>query len=90
MPLYTENCTWKYQFGKCSKTCEGGTRKKYTEITKPAKGGGFCPDFVLEMKIETETCNTQPCSKFGNHVTHKTCSGASHVIMKISLIAVPI
>ena len=35
----------------------------YTVITKHAKGGGYCPDFVLRNETTTEECNKQPCGK---------------------------
>ena len=62
--IFSENCTWEYMFGECTKSCDGGERIKYPVITQPAKGGGFCPDFVLNNKTEVESCNNDPCSKY--------------------------
>ena len=63
----TENCTWEYQFGECSKSCGGGERVRYPVVTTPAKAGGFCPELVRNNKTEEEECNPQPCRK-PNHL----------------------
>ncbi|CEM31478.1 unnamed protein product, partial [Vitrella brassicaformis CCMP3155] len=47
---------WK-DWGECSKSCEGGVKKRTREVTAEPQGGGEeCPE--LE---ETAPCNEQPC-----------------------------
>ncbi|CEM22062.1 unnamed protein product, partial [Vitrella brassicaformis CCMP3155] len=47
---------WK-DWGECSKSCEGGVKKRTREVTAEPQGGGEeCP--ALE---ETAPCNEQPC-----------------------------
>ena len=60
----TENCTWRYIIGVCSKSCDGGERIITTEIVSPAKGGGYCP--VLDNEMIVEPCNTEPCGECCN------------------------
>ena len=62
--MFSENCTWEYMFGECTKSCDGGERIKYPVIAKSSKGEGFCPDFVLNNETEVESCNNDPCSKY--------------------------
>ena len=64
----TENCTWEYRTTECSASCDGGTKVTYTVIIKPAKGDGYCPDFVLRNETTTEECNKQPCGESYNCV----------------------
>jgi hypothetical protein len=45
-------------WGKCSKACSGGIKKRFRTMTvKPIAGGKDCPKFA-----QTETCNSQPCA----------------------------
>ena len=61
--ICTENCEWEDRFGPCSRECGGGERVKYPVITKHAKGGGSCPDNVLNNQTEKVGCNNEPCRK---------------------------
>ena len=47
----------------------------YTVIIKPAKGDGYCPDFVLKNETTTEECNQQPCGESYNYVA---CASVHH------------
>ena len=38
-------------------------RERYPVVTTPPKGGGFCPDFVVNNKTDIVPCNTLPCSE---------------------------
>ena len=33
-------------------------------ILTPDKGGGFCPDDVVNNVTKTETCNNEPCGEY--------------------------
>ena len=45
-------------------------REWYPVIIIPAKGDGFCPEFVLKNETDKVECNTLPCSEHPFH----TCS----------------
>jgi hypothetical protein len=55
--LWSEYTDWSL----CSVSCGDGTRQRKRHIATPAKGGG---NPCVGEKVETESCNTGPCTGF--------------------------
>ena len=55
-------CEWEWgQFGRCSKTCGGGTRSRIPVVIHRERHGGECPADVVNGVPDTESCNTGSC-----------------------------
>jgi hypothetical protein len=48
-------------WSKCSKDCDGGTKKRQKFVFKEAEGAGKCPGEWSKKRLEYETCNTFKC-----------------------------
>ena len=57
------DCEWEYgEFGRCTRSCGGGTKTRYPVITvQPQHGGKPCPNFVVNRDPDEEPCNQNPC-----------------------------
>jgi hypothetical protein len=48
-------------WSKCSKDCDGGTKKRQKFVYKEAEGAGKCPGQWSKERLQYETCNTFRC-----------------------------
>jgi len=56
-------------WSKCSKDCDGGTRKRVRYVTKAAVGGGKCASRWSSERLEYTQCAKNRCSMSENHTT---------------------
>ena len=54
---------WEYgEYGECSRSCDGGIKKRFPIIRQPARNRGEeCPTFVLNREPQEMPCNRQSC-----------------------------
>eukprot|EP00427_Karlodinium_veneficum_P062884 CAMPEP_0169327470 /NCGR_PEP_ID=MMETSP1017-20121227/12069_1 /TAXON_ID=342587 /ORGANISM="Karlodinium micrum, Strain CCMP2283" /LENGTH=1703 /DNA_ID=CAMNT_0009422279 /DNA_START=313 /DNA_END=5422 /DNA_ORIENTATION=+ len=60
-PCLTTDCVWAnwQEWGGCTASCGGGTKRRNRQITQnPSNGGRLCD---AHMKAEVYHCNMQPC-----------------------------
>jgi len=48
-------------WGVCSKKCDGGSLTRVKTVVTPAVGQGACPADVSNERLQSKSCNTQPC-----------------------------
>jgi hypothetical protein len=48
-------------WSKCSKDCDGGTKKRQKFVFKQAQGAGKCPGAWSSKRLQYDTCNTHRC-----------------------------
>jgi len=68
------------KWGKCSKDCDGGTRKRQKFVTHEPEGAGKCPDLWSIERLEYKKCNMQRCVTDGSDVPLK-CNKSLDVIL---------
>jgi len=49
------------KWSKCSKECDGGTKKRTKFVKEAAQGEGECPDMWSPKRLEYEQCGMQRC-----------------------------
>jgi hypothetical protein len=67
---------------RCSKHCDGGTRKRQKFITSPAEGSGKCPGQWSEAKLQYQKCNMNRC-KLPEGRSTITCNKTMDVVLMI-------
>jgi hypothetical protein len=50
-------------WSKCSKACDGGSRKRVKHVKSAATGQGECPALTAAERMHFEKCNTKACPK---------------------------
>jgi len=68
------------KWGKCSKACAGGTRKRMRHIKTAATGGGECPSPTSSARTQFVKCNKQKCPKANDKPTI-TCESTLDFIL---------
>jgi len=51
------------KWAKCSKACDGGTRKRVKFVKTPATGQGECPAPGASERLQYKKCNNKACPK---------------------------
>jgi len=51
------------KWSKCSKICDGGTRKRIKRVKIPAAGQGECPGLGSSERTHFKKCNVKACAK---------------------------
>jgi len=69
-------------WSKCSKACDGGTRKRQKFVKKQASGQGTCPGMWDNARLHYQDCNQQRCEVPANAVT-LTCNAELDVVLVI-------
>jgi len=74
----SEWTTW----GKCSKACDGGTRKRQKYVKNQAKGQGSCPGLWESQRLQYEECNHHRCEVPANSKAKTlTCKANLDVVL---------
>jgi len=55
-----ELSTWT-KWSRCSKNCDGGSRKRFKFVSKPAEGAGKCPGKWGKERLQYKRCNMRRC-----------------------------
>jgi len=67
-------------WGKCSKACDSGTRKREKFVKKQAVGQGSCPDMWDTERLDYQKCNNHACTLQPNAAT-LTCKAPIDVVL---------
>jgi len=69
-------------WGRCSKDCDGGTRKRQKFISERAEGEGKCPGRWSRERLQYKKCNMIGCELHANAKT-KTCDEKLDIVLLI-------
>jgi len=70
------------KFTKCSKDCDGGTKKRQRDIKEPVEGSGKCADKWDPTRLLYEPCNVHSC-KVANPNKSMQCNTSMDVMLVI-------
>lgn len=59
-------------WGKCSKACDGGWKRRYRHVARRAKGQGACPRKTSRYRVQFRGCNRKKCETMFTLVKRKT------------------
>jgi len=68
------------KWSKCSKACDGGTRKRIKHVKTAATGGGQCPATGSSTRMHFKKCNEHACPKVKTATT-VTCDSKLDLIL---------
>jgi len=70
------------RWSRCSKSCDGGTKKRQRMIKKAAIGDGSCPGAWDKARLQYWRCNTRRC-RVKNQATVMECKGHLDVVLML-------
>jgi hypothetical protein len=80
-----KDCDLSYwtKWSRCSKDCDGGTRKRTKFVTHPAEGSGKCPGTWSKKRLQYKPCNMERCRFSAKEGYTLKCKNKMDVILMI-------